>query len=280
MYDYFPDMLPLPVCSVSAVKRHQFDVNGGIWCLCMTKDGNFVVYGGSNVMMYNREGELLNIFALPERFSTYSITQHGNTIIVADRDNSRLHVCDNIGSLITSIHLQIKPYHISSDDQDLWVSDPYFNVYKVNIADDYNVDVQQVQLQNSLSLASILNTNNNARTGNECFIAVSNDRLALCYSVSNMVHTYSHTGELLFVYGGNRGHGDNELNQPEYMCYDDTNTLYITDTSNDRVVIVNSEGQRVGYIYTGMDLRCLHVSDNTLYVGSHGHVNIYSLHWH
>ena len=250
-------------------RLHKFKVGGEVCGLCETSDGNIAVcvrdYGNTHRLeMYNKHGKHLRTINLPEQCDSWSVTRHRDNIIVADEDNKSLHVC-NMYKLVTSIQLQFEPSYISSCDQAVWVCSDY-QLHRVNIDGDYKVlGIDKVPLQD--------------HHGHVSGIAVSSNRLVLCYWNSHKLHMYDHGGQLLFVYGGQHGQGDNELNHPQDVCIDDNNYTYIPDTCNCSVVVVNPHNKPVGNIHVGRQTHSLTVSNNRLYVGYYYTVETYSLTW-
>ena len=68
--------------------------------------------------------------------------------------------------------------------------------------------------------------------------------------IIHRVHVYTHSGDRVFVYGGPKGHGENQLSWPQDVCFIDNSYFCIADRYSRRIVIVSSGGERIGFIYT------------------------------
>ena len=260
----------LPVCTVSASKQQELHVAGGVRAVCVTSEGNMVVCeeeGGTDIVRtYSSGGQHVNTTNLPEGCGIYSMTRHRDTIIAADCGNDSLHVCNNNGELITSIKLEFIPGSIASDGQAVWVySVTDKQVYRLEIDNNY-----QVQQTNKVTLQQHITDSYNV------FIAVNTERVAVSYGDHNKVHVYRHSGELLFVYGGEQGQGDNQLEEPGEVCLDDDNNVYIADSRNRRIVIVKADSKLAGYIHVGDEASRLDISNNILYVGCWDSKTVYT----
>ena len=124
----------------------------------------------------------------------------------------------------------------------------------LDLDSDYNlVDLTNVALQNLNTVVSSL--------------AVNRQRLAVCLRVSHKIKVYNHGGDALFDYGSSRGPGEQQLDKPCDICLDSRNNLYVADSANMRIVLVNANNEQTGHIHIGAEPCRIDLLNTMLYVG-------------
>ena len=267
------------ICNVSAYELGKFQVSEWVRGLCITTVGLITLCEGAlrgrnNIITYNVAGTRVHSnLTLPLGHESWSITRHANVTLVADRKGKQLLVISQ-GKLVTTMKFDILPSLVSSDDDSIWIyTRRERHVYRTDINTNYTAkELQNQTLQ--------MNRSKNDVVWN---LDVNSERLALCYATKHSVHVYSHYGYLLFVYGGQKGKLDNQLNYPYDVSLDDHNNLFIADCINRRVVIVGEDGKRKGYIHFQDEPRRLDVWNNILTVACRSThawtIYTYSLKW-
>eukprot|EP00918_Siedleckia_nematoides_P001646 GHVU01003868.1.p1 GENE.GHVU01003868.1~~GHVU01003868.1.p1 ORF type:complete len:899 (+),score=75.25 GHVU01003868.1:156-2852(+) len=252
---------------VSVNKLTQFKVPYRVRCFCVTDQGWVAVCGSDDevdkwkcgIYLYTDvHGKHVKTQQLPDDYQPSSVKSYKNCCLVTNRNSNLLLVYQltldkpfimQLADTITCIYRPLVMHTL----RDVWAV--HGDTQRLHICRLHEIQIPgppptitYAYDKEPFIFYSQESTNQHAHISK---FTVNDERLAFIRADQpHTVYAYKCTGPFLYRHGQNgSGEGDNLLRNPNDIFLDENDYLYIADTDNNRIVILDSKGKNICYVH-------------------------------
>ena len=208
-----------------------------------TGDLAIVEHYGINVSIFTTHGRLVRSLNVTGASKLMGISRSDQNFFITDSENGKIHVITENNLYITSMYTGFQNMRfLSVTNHTIWFSHEY-GLYKLMFDASYDI-IMKTPVVRSASHSLFYFPSG--------VTLVQSGLIITCY-LSHNIHFLSFSGDRLYPPAGGEGPMDGQLNKPNDVSTDESNTVYVTDEANQRIAVFTETGQFITNLMTAQD---------------------------